>query len=441
MIQYRKAEDYMMNFSEWLGTRHRGWIIFGVGTLGFLISNFYRVSITVTSLDLSHDLHLNTTQLGHLSASFFYAFAFSQIPAGLALDRFGVRRVFLFLSLLGVPGTLLFALAQTFGQALWGRMLMGIGMSCNLMGLLVLLAAWFPANRFATLMGSAVGLGTVGGLLAATPLVVMNRALGWRGSFLLLALVNLGYVLLFLGLIQDRPSGRIQFRPMEKSSLKDLIQVFKFPAYWIISLATFFRYGCFTALQGLWAGPYLVKAIGLSTLQTGNALFMMGVGYMVGLPLFGRISDHWLGSRKKLIYPSLWVMALLILSLAYWPKNFNLAWVYLVFMALGLASAPGQLMYPHIKELVPDQATGTALSGINLFTMLGAAMITQLIGVLVEDKAPGSMGPESFQAAWVLCGAGLTLAGVLYLLVPDTRVSTRQDDLSSRSIQHGSIGL
>jgi len=269
----------------------------------------------------------------------------------------------------------------------------------------------------------------------------MNRALGWRGSFLLLALVNFGYVLLFLGLIQDRPSGRIQFRPAEKSSLKDLIQVFKFPAYWIISLATFFRYGCFTALQGLWAGPYLVKAIGLSTLQTGNALFMMGVGYMVGLPLFGRISDHWLGSRKKLIYPSLWGMALLILSLAYWPKNFNLGWVYLVFLALGLASAPGQLMYPHIKELVPAQATGTALSGINLFTMLGAAMITQLIGVLLEDKAPGFIGPESFQAAWYLCSAGLTVAGVLYLLVPDSRVLKKQPDLSSSTIQHGSIGL
>ncbi len=412
--------------SKVYGPRDRGWIIFVVGTLGFSISNFYRVSLPVISLELAQDLRLTTTQLSHLSASFFYAFALIQIPAGLTMDRFGVRKVLLFLGVLGVPGTLLFALAQTFGQALWGRILMGFGMSCNLMGLLVLLADWFPAYRFATLMGLAVAIGTAGSLLAATPLVLLNRALSWRGSFLLLAFINLAYVLAFLAVIRDRSSEPVKSRPIKGRSLKDLIRVFTFPAYWIISLASFFRYGCFTALQGLWAGPYLVQALGFSTLQTGNALFMMGVGYMTGLPLFGKISDRLVHSRKWVIQPSLLFMALLFLLLVFWPKRVHPIGIYLLFFTLGLLAAPGQIMYPHIKELVPEEVMGTATTGINLFTMLGSAMIMQAMGLMVASEPQGLSGPEGFAPAWVLCAAGLGLSGFLYLLVPDSPLSRKR---------------
>jgi predicted MFS family arabinose efflux permease len=250
----------------------------------------------------------------------------------------------------------------------------------------------------------------------------MNQALGWRGSFLVLALFNLGYVLAFLISIRERPFGASTAPAIKSGSFKELFRVFRIPAYWIISLATFFRYGCFIALQGLWAGPFLIGAVGLSPLQTGNALLLMGIGYMVGLPLSGRVSDHWIGSRKKVIYPSLWMSALLMFSLFFWPHRLNFWWVYLVFLCLGLCSAPGQVMYPHIKELVPPRATGTALSGINFFTMLGAALITEFIGVLAGDRAVVPGNPEAFQTAWLFCSAGLALAGTLYLLVPDSRV-------------------
>jgi MFS family permease len=123
---------------------------------------FFRLSVTVISPDLARDLNLNAVQLGSLSAAFFYAFAVTQVPLGLALDSIGARSVMTVLSVVGILGAVLFALAQTAGQAVWGRILLGIGMSGNLMGLLVLMAAWFPAERFATLLGLFVGIGSVG---------------------------------------------------------------------------------------------------------------------------------------------------------------------------------------------------------------------------------------------------------------------------------------
>ena len=88
-------------------------------------------------------------------------------------------------------------------------------MSGNLMGLLVLMAAWFPADRFATLLGLFVGIGSLGGLLAASPLALLTGQLGWRGSFLAIALVNAVQTLVFFLVVRNRPDEKAgpKFRP------------------------------------------------------------------------------------------------------------------------------------------------------------------------------------------------------------------------------------
>ncbi len=194
----------------------------------------------------------------------------------------------------------------------------------------------------------------------------------------------------------------------------------KFPFYWWISIGAFFRYGCLTALQGLWAGPYLINGLGLSTLEAGNALFFMGLSYMVGLPLSGRFSDQIVRTRKWVILPSLFITALLFLSLIVWSRGAPVMGLYLIFFALGFFTAPGQIMYSHIKELVPLQVMSTAMTGINLFTMLGAAFIMEAMGLVVATGPRGLSGPEGFGPAWILCAVGLSLSGFLYLLVPDS---------------------
>lgn len=407
----------------------RAWAIFWIGSLGFVLSMFYRLSITVISPELARDLSLNTVQLGYLSAAFFYGFAVSQIPLGLALDTIGARAVVAILNTVGIIGAVIFALAQTSGQAFWARILMGIGMSCNLMGLLVLLAAWFPANRFATLFGLFVGIGSLGAMLAASPLALLARVLGWRGSFLAIALVNAVQTLIFFLVVRNVPDETVRPKPATANPFRGLWQVIQLPSYWWISIGTFFRYGCLTAVQGLWAGPYLINALGLSIVEAGNVLLGMGLGYVVGLPLFGRISDRVVRSRKWVIQPSFFVMALLFLSLVFWSRGLPRIGIYLIFFALGMAAAPGQIMYSHIKELVPAQVMGTATTGINLFTMLGPAFIMQGMGLVVAAGPQGLNSPEAFRPAWMLCAAGLSLSGLLYLLVPDSKLS-----ISNRSM-------
>ena len=159
--------------------------------------------------ELIRDLDLDTEGLGVLSAAFFYVFALTQIPITIFLDRIGPRRLMTGLSLIGVIGAVVFSVAENLTAGMLGRVLLGIGMACNLMGTLKLLSEWFRPSVFATLTGVIFSIGTAGNMLSTTPLVALVAAAGWRGGFQIIAAVNLALTLVFWFIVRDRP-GRME---------------------------------------------------------------------------------------------------------------------------------------------------------------------------------------------------------------------------------------
>lgn len=399
----------------------RRWGIFIVGSLGLLLSMFYRVSIAVISPDLALELHLTNPQLGTLSAVFFYSFAVSQLPLGVALDRWGSRIVMTILGLVGITGVSLFALAQTQTSAVLARMLMGIGMSCNLMGVLTLLAAWFPVNRFAFLAGSLVSIGAAGNLIAATPLALLSQWLGWRSSFWIMAVINMSVLAVFFLVVRDYPHGQSPPKSTQSESLKGVGRLLSMYSFWALGLGGFVRYGYFVALQGLWAGPFLIYGLGLNRVSAGNAIFCIGLGFMTGLPLCGRISDKVLRSRKKIVLPSFMAFFAIIISIIWWKQGIAHWLLYLSFFGLGFVASPGQIMLAHIKELVPPDMIARAMTGINFFTMLGGAAFTQALGWLIESDPSLIKNPTGFRPIWYVGAVSLALVSILYAFVPDSK--------------------
>jgi MFS family permease len=395
--------------------------IFGVVTAGFLLSMFHRVSTTVISPVLTADLDLTAAQLSTLSAMFFYSFALVQIPLGLALDRWGPRLVLTVLGLVGVAGAVLFSLAGSYGLATLARILLGIGMAGNLMGAFALLVNWFPADRFATLIGAITAAGTMGMMLAASPLAFLVDLVGWRSGMLLMALAGMVQTAAVLIVVRDRPAGVPKPAWQPGSPFKGLERLIRMPAFWVIGVSTFFRFGAFMTIQGLWAGPYLIYGLGLEPVRAGNVLLACSLGYMISLPLSGRISDRVLRTRKYCVVPPLFAFALLVAGLALIEKGASELLLVTLFLFLGLLSAPGQIMYAHIKELTPREMAGTSMTGINFFNMLGPAVLMQAAALLMPSEVHGLTSPDLFIPVWLLLSGGLLLSGALYLAIPDTR--------------------
>lgn len=409
------------------GSRQR-WVIFIVGSLGFVLSMFYRVSTAIISPDLARELSLSSAQLEQLSAAFFYAFAANQIPLGLAMDRFGARRVMAVLAVLAVAGAVLFAAGHSFESLLIARIMLGIGMSGNLMVVLALMAAWFPVDRFAFMGGMVISIGTLGNMLAATPLALLAQSLGWRGTFFAFALVNAVLAAAFLIVVRDRPPGA-QAPPAKNAAslFKGLGRLLTMYPYWAIAFSNFFRYGYFASLQGLWAGPFLIYGLGFSPISAGNIILAMGLGYMVGLPLCGRLSDRVLRSRKKIVLPTFIGFFLLVISMRLWGAQVSFALAWFTFFGLGFLAAPGQIMYAHIKELLPADMTAQALTMTNIFPALGAAAITHVLGFLIAADPASLTHPEDYYTLWYVGGIGLAVTIILYSFVPDSKALRKAD--------------
>lgn len=404
----------------------RGWLVLGLCSVLFISSQFHRVSNAIIAVQLREDLNISAESLGILSACFFYAFAVMQIPLALFLDRIGGRLCMGILSVLGAAGGILFSTARGMEEAVLGRVLLGIGMAGNLMGSLKLISNWFPPRQFATLSGLLLALGTLGNMLAATPLALVVEKLGWRLSIGSSSFVTGLLALLFLLLVRERPTGS-SVQAIASGSLSTLSLVgrlLKLREYWLISFATFFRYGTFVAIQGLWAGPYLIKILGLGPVRSGNILVLLNLGLVLGSPLGGILSDRWMRSRKRVVVTGLAVMAAAELALAMGWCGDDTLWLGFLFASLGLSSAFGQVMYAHIKDMVPATMTGMAMTGINLFTMLGAASFLQGLGWVVDRWIQGGgTGQEAYTAAFLCAFGGVAVALLLYLFTREASPS------------------
>jgi len=404
------------------------WIGVLLAAVMFAMSQFYRSSVAVISPDLMQEMGLNALDLSRISAAFFYAFALMQIPVGIFLDTVGPKTAMVGLTLVSVAGAVIFALGTSPAWLTFGRVLLGIGMACNFMGSLKLLTLWFEPRQFATLSAMVVSLGTLGNIAAATPLVLLVSLVGWRHSFLIIAGFTLFLALVFLAVIRERAddgtaarTASADARPRVSQTLAQAWDLFHRKDYWIISLATFCRYGIYAAVQALWAGPFLIHVLDLPAVTAGNILFLMSIGLIVGCPVCGWLSDSLVGSRKKIIIPGIFCMVGLLLAMNRLTPDTGVWVVYLVFFSFGLASGSGQVMYAHIKEQVPRANAGLAMTGINFFTMAGVAVFLQGMGHVMTRFFPGaSLTLPAFHLAFHVCAACLTGIALLYGLTRET---------------------
>jgi predicted MFS family arabinose efflux permease len=293
----------------------------------------------------------------------------------------------------------------------------------------------FPPRQFATMAGVVLGLGTLGNILAATPLVLLVEALGWRRAFLVIAVATAALAALFWALVREVPVGAAPPEtrhadpaagaPASTGAQARLL--LRSRDYWLISLGAFCRYGTFAAIQGLWIGPWLVDVAGRSPVGAANLILVMNVGLALGAPLGGWLSDHVLASRKRLALLGLGALAAAELALAFLGQGTGWWTIAVVLAILGVASAFGQVLYAHVKDVMPEGMAGMAMTGVNFFVMLGAAAFLHVMGWILDARSlpGGARSAAGYEAAFLLAGVSTAVAFLAYFLTRDPRPSGR----------------
>ena len=154
---------------------------------GFALSQAFRTVAAIMAPPLQQAFALTPQQLGLFAGAFHFSFGALQLFMGMGIDVYGPRRTVLAVFPLAIAGALVTATAQSYAGLIAGQVLTGIGCAPAFLVCTVFIARSFPAERFSSVNGAALGIGSVGLLLTGTPLAWVIQAWGWRAGYVALA--------------------------------------------------------------------------------------------------------------------------------------------------------------------------------------------------------------------------------------------------------------
>ena len=374
-------------------TRRYRWIIFWVLAFGYILVYFHRLCPAVVAVDMMKDLQTGGGLTGFLSAAYFYSYAAMQLPAGLLSDSWGPRNTITVFFLVAFVGSVLLGFASSAAMAIAGRLLVGVGVSMLFVPTMKILSEWFTPVEFAPMTGILMAMGGIGSLSAATPLVLLSSAIGWRMSFVAVGGLTLVLSLLVWIFVRDCPEdmGWVSLNASVKASspaiglMAGFRTVVSCPHFWPLAIWFFFDCAVFFTFGGLWGGPYFMQIYHLSKSQSGYILSMLAVGIVIGSPLLSYLSTRIFHARKPVLLISTLIVLVITATLSFAADRIPVLGLYLICLGLGMfSSAIVVIGFTMTKELFPVQIAGTATGLVNLFPFAGGAIFQPFTGYLLE---------------------------------------------------------
>jgi MFS family permease len=394
--------------------------------VGYFLSYLFRTINALISASLTEELGLDASSLGLITSVYFLTFAAAQLPLGVMLDRFGVRRVQSGLLLVAVAGALLFATADSLVALVAGRALIGIGVAGALIGGLKAIAFAFPKERLPLVNGCYIMLGALGAVTATAPAEWLQEAIGWRGLFELLAAVTAAVALLIFTVVVD-PSPTTAAPAPYAISLKTIYGDARF---WRLAPLSMLCISTAWALQGLWAAPWLADVEILPRSSIVRHLLVMAIALSAGALLLGIIADR---LRRRGIGPGavlgvtacLFVAAelSLILGLPVAPASQAAYASYAAWAVIAGVGAATVLSYSILGDCFPKEIAGQANAALNLLHIGGAFVLQEAIGLIVNrwPSLGGHYPPLAYKTAFALIVL-LQIGGIIWF-VPALRMA------------------
>ena len=379
-------------------------LIFLVFAFAFFISNLLR-SITATlSPVLTSEFNLTAGNLGLLAGGYFLGFTSMQIPLGFLLDKHGPKKIVSSLLIIAIVGTTSFALAQNFASLLISRVFIGIGVSACMMGPLTGYRIWFEEKYQQRANSWMLMVANIGFVFSTLPVQVLLPIIGWRWIFFGTTFLIIASIILILLFI---PNTKKKFKKDENEIEVKLSDIWKNKFFISVIPLGFFNYGGMYAIQTLWAGPWMIRVTGYSSLESATGLFWINFTALIGFFLWGYflpiISKYGLNSFKLMKF-GLPISYLVLLSIIIKGSNAG-AFLFTIYI---LTSIVLTVVQPAVGLSFPKRLAGKSLTSYNLVIFLGTFIMQWGMGLIIDfSHSMGKSEILSFQISFfvyfILC--------------------------------------
>ncbi len=411
------------------------WIICGLAAIFYCYEYLLRITpgLIVGELQFAFSIngqYLDATAIGHLSAFYYYAYTPMQLPVGVFMDRYGPRWILTFAVFCCAAGTLLFGMTETWWVAAFGRFWIGFGSAFAFVGVLKLASAWLPANRFAMISGLTTTLGMVGAMSGDVLLMDVIQEAGWRDTILYSSYVGFILVPIVWLIIRDAPAHsqfQKQINPVHSSYSqlwKDIRFSMKNPQIWINGIIGGLLMAPTMIFAELWGKQYLQTVHALGSAEASLAKTMIFLGWAIGSPLAGFISDFIGKRRLPLIIGALIVTFLLLIFLFY--PNLTTAEIKIILFLVGAVSSVEVICFAIGRENCPTSLAGTAVAVTN-FLVVSFSIFQVIVGKILDFTWNGTIveqakvySADNYQTAMFVLPIATFLAFLLAFFLRET---------------------
>lgn len=386
--------------------------------LAHLLSYLYRTINAVVYPDLSKELGLAANDIGLLTSAYLLMFAVAQLPIGVALDRFGPRKVQTPLLFIAAIGAILFSFSHTLGELAVARGLIGLGVAASLMAAIKGTSLWFSHERLPLITSLILSVGGIGAMLSTAPMHALMHYISWREAFLGLGIATLFVSGLIFFIVPEKPKAspstakKIKFRQI----IQEVKQLYSAWSFWRVALYSIFANAAFMSVTGLWMGPWLKDVAHLNSTQASFVLFMSMLAMFSGSLFFGSIINHMQKKGFKPIFicgTGIWLFVIIQLLMMS-GLNLNPFVIAMGFAFFGTATT---MNYAIVAQSVPKHLTGRVTTSFNLLIFLIAFVMQWGQGQIINHwQATNGIYPEIAYQYAIGITIALQLPGLLLWL-------------------------
>ncbi len=287
------------------------------------------------------------------------------------------------------------------------------------------LAPWqLPARMLAIFLGLTQCLGMAGAAFGSKPVHVLIDPAGsfhvaWQHVWVGFAIIGFALALTtWLVMPHDEGHSSSHHGPM---SVTSLVAPFKVVVgnlqSWLAGIVGGLLFVPTTIGALVWATAFLSEGEHVPTADAASVASIVPIGWVIGCPLLGYISDR-IGRRKPVLIGGALIMLAAGLVAVYVPES--LLARYAVALVLGIASGAAMIPFSMIKEANPSEVKGTAAGVMNFLVFLTTGVMSPFISRLMVPANGVTPSLGEFQNALLPLVVGTAVALVLSAIMRET---------------------
>lgn len=379
--------------------RKKKFAILLCGVLLYFLTCMSKVLIPGTIYNELLAAGLDTRQIAGTGAAYMYAYAASQLLAGIFSNRYGGVRILLTGGLLFALGTLGFPWVKYYPLMLICRIMTGLGAGTVFLGVVKLIGDLY-SEKFAMVLGTIMFCSYFGPSCGTTPMVKLTEMLSWQISMSIPGIV----AALGVAVIIAFCAGTI--KPVERGeNIQPLLKMLKNRAMWLVSLSTPVIFGAYYILTSQLGQKSISDHCKLPSATASTVI--LGLTILVAVNnVAGNFLLKLCGNKRKTAAVLSFAATLLGTVLGYAAFRYtNSLWaVAAAYVLIAIPAGFFPIFSLMAKELNPPEQTGLAVAVLNFWCFVYIAAFQNISGRILQNYAvtgEQSYPPEAYCGVFI----------------------------------------